>query len=115
LTACAIVAGLLVGGFGAVLYVYRQVHANEQEVTCTVTGKSLGSGKHRHRERRVHTAQCGTLANETSLWFWKSSRDVRDIDEELHPGTTIVVKIAGQRIDALGRYPNIIRIVGPAA
>ncbi|RAS59514.1 hypothetical protein C8D87_114126 [Lentzea atacamensis] len=112
---CALVTAAAVAALCACVYVTRQVHANQQDVTCTITGKSLGSGKRRHRERRVHTVQCGTLANETSLWFWKNSRDVRDVDEELRPGSTVVVRIAGQRLDAVDRYPNIIRVVGPAS
>lgn len=114
-TVCAIVTVAMLAALCAVVYVYRQVHAGEHDVICTVTGKSLAAGTHKHRRKRVHTGQCGTLANETSLWFAKTGRDVRRIDEQLRPGGTVVIRIAGQRLDALGRFPNIIRIVGSPA
>lgn len=108
----ALVAVVLVGIAALITFVYQytQNYHNDHWATCHVTKADIkpNSGDKGGGTYRVYTDNCGTLRN-TDARF-RGKWDSADVWQQIEPGKTYRLHLAGTRFAFWSWFPNIIEV-----
>ena len=85
--------------------VYYSVYHNDHVAVCTITGKDRGGDDGSYR---IYTSDCGTLANEDSMF--RTKYNSADIWQQIPSKGRVELRIVGYRNGFLSQFPNIIEV-----